>query len=415
MRVLIVSENASMRMSGETQLALFYFAKMRARGIEPYVLTHARCRDELRETHTPEDFERFYFIEDTSAQAFAWRSLEGIPERMRALLLGQAIHLSTQLRSRDLARELVPKLGIDVVFEPSPIATKGVSAIYDVGAPVVVGPLCGGLEFPPAFKYMDSRAERVGIAVGRRVSPLVHRALPGKLKADVVLVGSQRSARALPEGVKGRVLELPESGMDLDMWRFQERPEPGPGEPVRFVFVARFVDWKGIEFLVDAFARVSGKVNAVLELVGDGELFEAMQRRVRDHGIGDTVNFHGRQPPPRTKEIVQASHAYVAPALRECGGCAMLEAMALGMPVVAANWMGPGEFLDGGVGMLVEPTSREALVAGLADAMTKLALDPELRRRLSHASAQRARERYYDWDSKTDRLLEIFRETIGQA
>lgn len=419
MRVLITSENASMRMSGETLLPLFYFNKMRQRGVEVHLVTHARCRDELRETFDADDYARVHFIEDSPPQKALWQAFSGVPERIRALLLDQAIHLSTQVRARALVKQLVSRHGIDIVFEPAPISPKGISCMYDVGAPVVVGPLCGGMEFPPAFKYMDGLSTRVGVSLGRMASPLFHRLLPGKLNAAAVLVGNQRTARVLPEGIRGPVHEVVESGVDLDLWQPFERPAPEPGQPLRFVFMARFVDWKGIEFLVDAFAQVTKRaaerrIPVKLELIGDGELFEATKAQVSRLGIDSAVHFHGRVPLQRAEEIIRSCDVYMAPALRECGGCALLECMAIAMPIISCNWAGPAEYLGGGCGLLVEPTSRDAFVNGLADAMIKLAESPELRRELGAAASHRVRNGLYDWDNKTDRVLEIFSQILGR-
>lgn len=419
MKVLITSENASMRMSGETLLPLYYFHKMRQRGVEVFLVTHARCRDELKETFDPDAYSRVHFIEDSNSQKALWQAFSGVPERIRALLLDQAIHLSTQLRARSLVKDLVAQHGIDIVFEPAPISPKGISCMYDVGAPVVVGPLCGGMEFPDPFKYMDGLSTRVGVAAGRYVSPLFHRLLPGKLHAAAVLVGNQRTARVLPEGIRGPVHEVVESGVDLDLWQPFERPAPQPGQPLRYVFMARFVDWKGIEFLVEAFAKLVQRASArglpvKLELIGDGELFDATKAQVSRLGIDASVHFYGRVPLQRAEEIIRSCDVYMAPALRECGGCALLECMAIAMPIISCNWAGPAEYLGGGCGLLVDPTSRQGFIDGLADAMMQLAESPELRRKLGAAASHRVRNGLYDWDSKTDRVLEIFAELLGR-
>jgi glycosyltransferase involved in cell wall biosynthesis len=179
--------------------------------------------------------------------------------------------------------------------------------------------------------------------------------------------------------------------------------------------MARFVDWKGIEFLVEAFASVVKRSPmAKLELIGDGELFQATKAQVARLGIGDSVQFHGRVPLERAEALIRACDVYMAPALRECGGCALLECMAIALPIISCNWAGPAEYLGGGCGVLVDPTSRQAFVDGLADAMIELANDPAKRRQLGAAAAARVRSGYYDWDSKTDRVLEIFAEILGQ-
>ncbi|NJN87372.1 MAG: glycosyltransferase family 4 protein [Leptolyngbyaceae cyanobacterium SL_7_1] len=104
---------------------------------------------------------------------------------------------------------------------------------------------------------------------------------------------------------------------------------------------------------------------------------------------------------------------FVMPSLRECGGTAILEAMAIGLPVIATNWAGPANYVSTDCGILVEPTSKASFINGLAEAMIRLAASPELRHNMGKVGIEQVKHRYLDWNSKVDRLLDIFRETIA--
>lgn len=416
MRVLINAENASMRMSGETSIPLYYFNRLRERHIDVWMVCHSRVRQELRELFpNDEDFQKIQFVEDSWLQAALYRLGHLFPHRIDDLIIGQLIHILTQMKARSIAKQMIQEFSLDLVFEPAPIAPKAVSFMYDMGVPVVLGPLCGGLTLPPAFRYMDSRFTRWSIHSGRLLSLVLHRLIPGKLKADVLLVGNQRTAKVLPTGYQGQVHEVVESGVDLALWQPIDYAELAPGQPVRFVFFGRFVDWKGLQFLVKAFKPVAERTNSVLELIGDGELFEATKEQVASLNLQDRVNFHGRLPLATAAELIRNCHVYMAPALRECGGCALLEAMAMGLPVIAANWAGPGEYVQPTCGVLVDPTSEKEFVDGLSNAMIKLAESPELRKQMGQASQQRVRSNYFDWDSKVDRVVEIFKDVVARS
>jgi glycosyltransferase involved in cell wall biosynthesis len=314
-----------------------------------------------------------------------------------------------------LVRRLVEAHGADIVFQPTPIASKAVSMMYGVGVPVVIGPMCGGMEFPAAFRRLESWPDRLSTLIGRPLAELANRIFPGKLQADALLVANERTRRALPKGCRGTVYEVVESGVDLAVFKPRERPPPTADQPVRFVYMARFVDQKGIPYLVEAFERVASRTNAILELIGDGELHEATREQVARAGLQHKVVFHGRLSLDAAAKVVQASDVYVVPAIRDCGGLAMLEAMAIGMPVIAANWAGPGQYADATCGILVDLPSREGFVQGLADAMVTLAESPELRSELGEGSIRRVRTNNLDWDSKVERVLQIFADVIQRA
>ncbi len=108
--------------------------------------------------------------------------------------------------------------------------------------------------------------------------------------------------------------------------------------------------------------------------------------------------------------VIRECDVFVMPSLRECGGGAILEAMALGKPIVAANWGGPGAYVNETCGILVEPASREAYIDGLADAMVRLAQSDELRARLGEGGRERIHQEYFEWKAKGDRVIGILHE-----
>lgn len=416
MKVLIVAENMSFKMGGEAALPFLHYTKLRDRGVEVFACCHARVRDEVRNSLPADEFERrWFFVEDSTSQKVLWTAGKPLPYRVRDLILREGLHILTQRRTRTLVKRLIPELGIDVVMEAGPIAPKGVSFMYGLGVPVVIGPLCGGMNFPPAFRSMDGAVARLAVGQARRVSGLAHKLAPGKLRADTILVANPCTRKALPAGTRGVIHEVVESGVDLAVWqRTLPRPEPGAG-PVRFVFAGRFVDWKGVKYLVEAFARIARDTNARLELVGDGELRGELEQLVKDRSLADKVKFHGWLQRNDARDLVERCDVFTLPSLRECGGAVLLEAMALRIPIVCADWGGPGRYVDESVGIRVKPDSHEAYVRGLAGAMRTLANDPGLRRRLGDAGPARARSHYYDWESKTDRVIEILKESIARA
>ncbi len=415
LRVLIVADNVSRKMGGEAGKNLYYLQLFQERNVDVRILCHARVREELKQELSKENFKKFDFVEDSPLQIQLWKLGKHLPDRLQTLIIAQIIRLNSQLNTREVAKKIIKKHDIQLVFEPSPITPKGISCMYDLGVPVVIGPLSGGLDFPPAFRHLDASGVRVAVNLGRYASEFLHQFFPGKLQAETLIVANSVTAEALPKGCQGKIYEVIECGVDLDVWKPRQPRQPQPGEPIRFVYVGRFVDWKGVHYLLDAFKLVAEQTNAVLELVGDGMDRKQLEAQVQQLQLQNCVNFHGWMQREKVASFLSECDVFVMPSLREAGGNAVLEAMALGVPVVATNWAGPGRTVDASCGILVEPSSKAEFVQGLAEGMIRLANSPELRYQMGLAGTKRVTQHYFDWDSKCDRILEIFHDTLERA
>jgi glycosyltransferase involved in cell wall biosynthesis len=255
------------------------------------------------------------------------------------------------------------------------------------------------------------------VAAGRTMSNVLNMLVPGKRNADVLLAANASTAKALPAGCRGRVIRLFESGVDLDIWSPPEtaalQREDGI---VRFAFAGRFVDWKGIKYLVAAFAKaIAIEPRCRLDLIGGGELESVIRHMIAEHRLESSVHLHGWITREEAARITSQADIFVMPSLRECGGTAILEALALGKPVITTKWGGPADYVDARCGVLVNPSSEQGFIDGLAAAMVRLARSPEERRVLGEGGRRRVREDHLDWSSKADRVLSILAETCAEA
>lgn len=405
-RALIVAEHASLRFGGEAALPVHYFMGLRKRGIEAWLVVHERTRDELS-TLLADDLDRVHYLPDTALNRFCWRAGSKVPAQISYFTFGYASRISTQLAARRIARRLVRDHGVTVVHQPIPVSPRETSLLHDMGAPVVIGPMNGNMSYPPAFRG-SSRGERVFSAlagVGRALSGPLHRLMPGKRKAAMLLVANARTRAGLPPGITAPVRELVENGVDLDLWT-SAAATAANAQP-RFVFMGRLVDWKAVDVLIEALSRMQHP--ASLEIIGDGPMRPALEQLAHALGAGDRVHFAGWLPQSECAARLVHADALVLSSIYECGGAVVLEAMACGRPAIATNWGGPADYIDEASGILVPPASREALVAGFAAAMDRLAGDPALRQQMGHAARLRV-EQGYAWSRKIDTILEIYRD-----
>ena len=178
-------------------------------------------------------------------------------------------------------------------------------------------------------------------------------------------------------------------------------PEEGPV----IVTVGRLVPIKGHEWLLRAAPRVLAEFpHATFVLIGEGPLLSRLQQLAEELGIGRRVMFLGvRQDVP---ECLAAFDLFAFPSLNEGMGRALIEAMAVGLPVVATRVGGiPDVVADGKTGVLVPPQDD----AVLADALLGLLRDPS-RRQMYGQAARRSMDVRFDVESMVgaiDRLYDV--------
>jgi glycosyltransferase involved in cell wall biosynthesis len=402
MRVLIVAENASARFGGEAILPLKYFTLLRARGHAVRLIAHARNRDELAAL-LPDAAGDIHYIEDTIWHRAIWSVARFMPGALRDHLFGVLLSLVNEAMQRRVIRGLVAQGLVDVIHQPIPVSPAAPSMIHGLAVPVVIGPMNGGMAYPPGYRDHESLAIRLFMRLGRGASGLINRLVPGKRRAAVLLVANERTRRALPVA-HPRVIELVENGVDFSTWHAPQGVTRGPG--FRLVFMGRLVDWKALDVTLDALARARAArpdLGITLDILGDGPERAAL-------GQPEGVTFHGFRPQADCAQVLAGSHALILNSLRECGGAVVLEAMALGLPVIASDWGGPADYLTPECGILVHPSPRADFAQRLAHAIVALADDPDRAAAMGRAGAARVRADF-DWQAKIDRIVQIYTAT----
>lgn len=182
--------------------------------------------------------------------------------------------------------------------------------------------------------------------------------------------------------------------------------------PTRLVAVGSLLPVKGQRHLVEAVAQLRDRgVDTSLDIYGGGPLHDELSRQVSDLGLDDRVVLRGVRP----RDELAAAYArgdydvFVMPSVDLGGGehegvpVSIMEAMAVGVPVVATHTGGiPELVVDGVTGLLVPQQSPSAL----ADAVARISADRGLAFRLGTAGAHHVREEF-DAATIARRLLDL--------
>jgi len=214
--------------------------------------------------------------------------------------------------------------------------------------------------------------------------------------AEVVVAKCQGEADML-HAVDRRVkTELVPNGVDLSAFQPGE-PIPDIG-PLRLLCVARLIERKGQQHLIEAVQRLTeAGVDVALDLVGAGDAQAAYRALAQALGVAERVRFAGYVPREEMPARYAAAHVFVLPSYNEGMSVATLEALAAGLPVVVTRTGGTAELVEEGVNGL---TFAWADVETLAAHLRRLATDRGLARRMGAASRTRAAR--FTWDAAAE-------------
>src|SRR5215475_12616413 len=199
------------------------------------------------------------------------------------------------------------------------------------------------------------------------------------------------------------------NGVDLAIFR------PGPdipdNGPLHVICVARLIDRKGQNHLIEAVKRLTDVgVGVILSLIGTGDLqrdYEDQALRLR---IPDRIRFVGYVPRDEINRYYRAAHVFALPSYNEGMSVAALEAMAAGLPLVVTRTGGTDELVEEGVnGYSFEWGDIEALI----NYLRILAEDRVLVRRMGAAS--HARAACFTSDAIADLFLKVFKQIISES
>ncbi|WP_298040151.1 glycosyltransferase [uncultured Microbacterium sp.] len=153
--------------------------------------------------------------------------------------------------------------------------------------------------------------------------------------------------------------------------RTNYRPVIGPREHNRIIFVGRLTAEKQIDVVLEAMARLAPEVDAVFDIVGGGDQRKNLEKQARELGLGDRVVFHGRVSDEELRGLYSRASLFVIASIAELQSIATMEAMASGLPIVAADAVAlPHLVHDGENGYLFEPGDVDELAARLTDVLT---------------------------------------------
>src|SRR5690606_19285320 len=219
-------------------------------------------------------------------------------------------------------------------------------------------------------------------------------------RAQSVVAVSRFVAQVARATLSDVPMEVVYNGVDPERFR-HHRPERNPGRPFRLFFAGSWIARKGVDLL----APIMRELGDGFELEYTGGPAAAKDRA----GMPPNMHDAGRLDATGVADAMRRADALIFPSRSEGLALVVAEAMACGLPVIAARASPlPEMVLDGVSGVLCQPDS----VADFADAVRNLAADAELTASMSVSAARVASDRF-TLDRMVTAYLEVYRHVLS--
>lgn len=384
------------------------WAKQISKFAEVWVITRANNRRVIEEAlkDHPEPNLHFIYVD--------------LPKWMRIWKKGQrGVHLYYYLWQIFVflkARKLHKNIGFDLVHHLTFGVYSCPSFISLLPVPFVWGPIGGVDEVPKSLRgilgirgILYELFRDINHKARFNFDPFVRNTLK---RSKVVLCRTKQTCKYIsklcnPEKVK----IMSETGFSSIEALNKEITEPD--SCVKIFSAGRLIALKGFFLTVKAFAKFHNNYeNSLLEIAGAGYDMNRLKRMVKKEGIIQCTKFLNHINRKEVITHLESCSTLIYPSLREGGAWIIMEAMAVGRPIVCLDYSGIGEMVTDECGIKVEPITCEQTIDDLADALRVLAINPELRGKMGKAGRMRVAA-HFTWEKKGEFIKNIYASILN--
>lgn len=395
-RVLMVAYSCEPDSSSEGAVG-WRLASGLARSHSVFLLTRPKARDQI---------ERELAADRSLDIEVEYHEMDGLRRlKYMGLPVSNLRYLAWNHRVGKRVAQLTTEGRFDLVHHTTWVRYWMPSAAGRSTVPFVWGPVGGAERTPPRLlstlgprALMGELAKSIGPVV-LELDPLMRAT---RQKATISFPSSRETAEVMSRwGIPTRLVPS-----------VAHAPADLPAQDRRtiesdYISVGRLIGWKGFHLGIQAFAR-SAPADATYTVVGDGPEMARLRRLAEKLGVAGRVRFLGQLSRSETLQKIAASGMLVHPSFHDSGGFVVVEALALGVPVVCLDIGGPA-LLVGTAGRTIPAGSPRQVIGELGAAMA----DPGNRGPQVSAAARARAAESLTWDRIVNEYDAAYRTVLG--
>jgi glycosyltransferase involved in cell wall biosynthesis len=276
--------------------------------------------------------------------------------------------------------------------------------------PFVVGPLNGGLPWPPGFSQLKKQKQWISNLRN------VYRYLPfsrSTYRNASAIIAASSQVYAEFSKYQDKLFFIPEPGISRSLCGEDTRMRE-PSKKLELLFVGGLVPRKACDLALRASAPFLRNNSAHFTVIGDGRERTRLEGLVKSLEVESAVDFCGWLSHDEVLRRMRSADIFVFPSVRDNGAGVVFEALACGAVPIVTDFGGPGDIVYPEIGYKVPLTNEDDVVIQMQSALAQLVQDRNLLERLRKQGMAYARERL-TWEAKAQDTTRVLRWALRQA
>lgn len=277
--------------------------------------------------------------------------------------------------------------------------------------PFIWGPVGGGDCEPKSFlrmlplKQRFIQSARYAMNALSFLNPFI---MITATRAVVILARTPNSAHIIPRFCRHKTKIILETAMEEEVFNY-EKKERKNDKVIRLITTGRLLPNKNILTAVRALKYIPKEYNVSFIIVGGGYQRKEIEAEAKSNGREKDVKIIAEMPRQEVLKLLERSDIFLFPSLREGGSWSLMEAMAIGLPVVCLDWAGMAITVNDACAIRLPVTNPKQMPKDMAEAIIKLIEHPDLREQMGGAARKRIKK-VFNWKIKGEFMEQLLYE-----
>lgn len=279
-----------------------------------------------------------------------------------------------------------------------------------INIPFIYGPLGGGESIPNSFiSGLNSQQKlmqilRIILKFTIYINPLF---LYAAYKAKFIICRTHNTQNLFPYFFQKKIRILTDGGIEKEIFKYHASNLDSNN--LTIISTSRLIGFKNVITLIRSLQYISKDINYKCVIIGSGPEKDKIKKASRTLKLDKHIIYKENLTRDEVLKELETASIFVSPSLRDACNLSLLEAMAIGLPVICLNWSGMAISTDDNCAIRLPVTNPEQMPKDMAKAIMKLAKDPNLRKQMGENGRKRI-QTVFNWEAKGKFMEELLAE-----